>query len=131
MNDLERFGNMNMAKILLIGDDIAAIDLMAASAEGLGYETVVIYESVDALETAIQEEPALVILEEKMEIFHGFEVSTQLRGDPDVPNDLPILMMTSNNVKPQDLEKAGITDTILPEIDPALLREKLVALTGE
>ena len=120
-----------MAKILLVGDDIGAVDLMAASAEGLGYETVCIYLSVDTVETAINEAVDLVILEEKMNYFNGFEVAEQLRADPDVPRELPILMMTKNNIDARDLLHYGITGTILPEVDPAMLRERLVALTGE
>jgi len=120
-----------MAKILLVGDDIGAVDLMAASAEGLGYDTVSIYESVDTLEAAINESPDLIILEEKMNYLNGFEVAEKLRNDPDIPNELPILMMTKNNIDVRELLQFGINDTILPELDPAALREIFVGLTGE
>lgn len=120
-----------MAKILVVGDDIAAVDLMAVSAEGLGYEVVTLYESIDALECAVAENVDLVILEENMNVFNGFEVATAMRGEPDVPEDLPILIMTRNSIKPQDLERAGVIDTIHPEPDPATLRELLVHHIGE
>jgi CheY-like chemotaxis protein len=120
-----------MAKVLLVGDDIAAIDLMATSIEGLGYEAITLYESIDTVEAVVTEEIDLVILEENMNVFNGFEIAEQLKGDPDVPNELPVLMMTTNKIKPQDLEHAQIEDTILPEIELSLLREVLVSLLGE
>lgn len=120
-----------MAKVLLVGEDIGTVDVMALSIEGLGYEVITLYESIDAVETAISQIPDLVILEENMNVFNGFEIGTALRSDPDVDDQLPVLMMTKHSISSQDLERAGITDTILPEIDPASLREILVLHTGE
>ena len=120
-----------MAKILLVGNDIGTVDLMAASAEGLGYDTVSIYESIDTIETTTNESPDLVILEENMNYLNGFEVAEQLRNDPDIPKELPILMMTKHNIDVRELLQYGINDTILPELDPATLREIFVGLTGE
>lgn len=120
-----------MAKILIVGENIGAIDLMAASAEGLGYDAITLYQSVDAVETAIAEEVGLVIVEEDMKYFNGYEVCEALRADPDVPRELPVLLMTTGKVDVRDLHKYGFTDTILPELDPAALREIFVKLTGE
>ena len=120
-----------MAKILIVGNDIERVDIMAHSVEGLGYEAITLYESVDAVEQAITKSVDLVILEETMDIFNGYETSSNLRADPEVPADLPILMTVRGTVHQHDLDKAGVTDTLSMEIDPASLREILVRFTGE
>ncbi|MFP6584481.1 MAG: response regulator [Candidatus Hydrogenedentota bacterium] len=120
-----------MAKVLLVGEDIGVVDVMASSIEGLGYDVITLYESIDAVETVISEFPDLVIIGEKMNVFNGFEIADALQGDPDVDDELPVLMMTKRSISSQDLARAGIRDTILPEIDPASLREILVLHTGE
>lgn len=120
-----------MAKILIVGNDIERVDIMAQLAESLGYEALTLYESVDTVEQAIAESVNLVILEENMDIFNGYETSSNLRADPEVPAELPILMIVRRSVHQHDLDKAGITDTLSMEIDPAALREILVRFIGE
>ena len=120
-----------MAKILVVGNDLAHVDLIAVSAEGLGYEALTLYESYDTVELVIAESVDLVIVEENMDVFTGYETSSNLRADPDVPAELPILMTLSGAIHQRDLDRAGITDTIPLEIDPALFREILVKYTGE
>ncbi len=120
-----------MAKILIVGNDIEQVDIMALSAEGLGYETLTLYESIDTVEQAVEASVDLVILQEKMDIFNGYETSSNLRADPDVPTELPILMVIKGTIHQNDLDRAGVTDVLPVEMDPATLREVLVRYTGE
>ena len=120
-----------MAKILIVGNDIEHVDIMAQSSEGLGYEVITLYESVDTVEVAVAEAVNLVILEEKMDVFNGYETSSNLRADPDVPAELPVLMTIAGTIHQNDLDRAGVTDTLPLEMDPATLREVLVRYTGE
>lgn len=121
-----------MATILIVGNDIGPVDIMALSAEGLGYEAVTLYESMDTVEQTIALSPDLVILDEKMDVFNGYETASNLRADPEVPGELPILMVIKKSAEQYELDGAGITDTLSSwEIDPAALREILVRHTGE
>jgi len=120
-----------MAKVLMVGNDIEHVDIIAYSAEGLGYETVCTYDSIDTVKLAISETVDLVILEEKMNGFTGYEASSNLRTDPDVPAELPILMTFTGIYHDNDLHKAGVTDVLPWELDPAAFREILVKYTGE
>lgn len=120
-----------MAKILVVGNDIEHVDILAQSAEGLGYETVCSYDSIDTVDLAISESVDLVILEEKMIGFTGFETCSNLRADPEIPAELPILMTFTGIYHDNDLHKAGVTDVLPWELDPAAFREILVNYTGE
>jgi CheY-like chemotaxis protein len=120
-----------MAKVLIVGEDIGHVDLMETTIEGLSYDVVTVYESIDALDMVIEQSFDLVMMDEKMSGLTGYELCSAMRGDPEIDNDLPILMFDSGFLDDNKLKSAGVTETILPEIDPGLLTEILVRLTGE
>ncbi|MFP6597271.1 MAG: response regulator [Candidatus Hydrogenedentota bacterium] len=120
-----------MAKVLIVGEDIGHVDLMETTIDGLGYDVVTVYESIDALDIAIEQPFDLVMMGEKMSGLTGYELCTAMRGDPEIDDDLPILMFDNGFLDDDKLKSAGITETILPELDPGLLTEIMVRLTGE
>ena len=120
-----------MAKVLIVGEDIGHVDLMATTIEALGYDVVSVYESIEALDIAIQQPFDLVMLDEKMSGLTGYELCSALRGHPDIDNGLPVLMFDNGYLDDGKLQSAGVTDTILPELDTGRLTEILVRLMGE
>ena len=89
-----------------------------------------LYESFDAIDEALKPYD-LVMLDATMNGLTGYEVSTALRGDPEIDENLPILMFDNGFLDDAKLKSSGITDTILPEIDPSTLTEILVKFIGE
>jgi CheY-like chemotaxis protein len=120
-----------MAKVLIVGEDIGHVDFMETTLEALGYDAVTLYESFDALDRAIKEEFALVMLDEKMSGLTGYELCAALRGDPEIDIDLPILMFDNGFLDDNKVKSSGITETIAPELDPGLMTEILVRLIGD
>lgn len=120
-----------MAKVLIVGENIGPIDLLATTVEALDYEVVTLYESIDAQDTALAQEFSLVILEAKMNGLTGYEVSSILCGDPEIDDALPIIMLDDGYLDDNKLKSCGATETMKPEIDPSLLNEVLVRLIGE
>ena len=120
-----------MASVLIVGEDIGHVDFMETSIGALGYEVDTLYESIEAQDAAIGKQYALILLDAKMSGLTGYELCTILRGDPEIDNDLPIVMFDNGFLDEGKLKSCGITETILSEVDPGLLNEFLVRLIGE
>ena len=120
-----------MATVLIVGEDIGHVDFMETMVEGLGYEVVTVYESIDALDVVLGQPFSLVMLDEKMSGLTGYELCSVLRGDPEIDNDLPILMFDKGFLDDDKVKSSGVTETILPELDPGIMTEILVRLIGE
>ncbi len=94
-----------MAKILLATSDTGLYDILAAEITGEGYALLWAVDGQDAYEQCLAEQPDLMLLDVNTTVFNGFEVCEMLRGDPDVPERLPVLLLTDDEVNPRTLEK--------------------------
>lgn len=120
-----------MAKILVAGQDAAAIDAVSASIEGLGHETIIVESATDVVGEVIEHAAAMVVLDEHMETFDGFEVAAMLRADPDIVDAFPILLLVSLAVDSRKLDKAGVTETFVKDRDSAEFECLLLKCLGD
>lgn len=120
-----------MAKILVAGQDAAAIDAVSASIEGLGHETIIVESATDVVGEVIEHAAAMVVLDEHMETFDGFEVAAMLRADPDIVDAFPILLLVSLAVDSRKLDKAGVTETFVKDRDSAEFEGLLLKCLGD
>ena len=93
---------MATKKILVVDDDLQTVKLVGLVLDRKGYEITAARRGEEALEKARNELPDLVILDVMMPDMNGYEVSRQLRADPETA-DLPILMFTA---------KSGVQDKV-------------------
>jgi len=70
-----------MAKILIVDDDPQATTLLEMLLSPRGYETISVNESSKAVNTAIETQPDLIILDLMMPDPDGFKVCRMLRAD--------------------------------------------------
>ena len=83
-----------IAKILLIDDDVDFVEATKTVLESKPYEVIVAYEGNEGLQKARKENPDLIILDIIMPVKDGFITAEQLKKDPELCK-IPVLMLTS------------------------------------
>jgi len=96
-----------MATILIGTMDSQAFDSLSGEIMGEGHEVRWASDGKEACELAPR--AALVFLDAALPIFNAYEVAAILRGDPDVPRDLPIFLLGDEAVEPHQFERSGFT----------------------
>lgn len=120
-----------MAKILVATEDLLAQDQMVATIEAEGYETVTATDGMEAQEVALSEQPDLILLEPTLAVFDGFETALALREDPDIPKEVPIVLITDEAVEPHKVERFKITELFPKTHGSVHLRDMVVRLLGD
>ena len=85
-----------MAKVLVIDDEKDIADLVMLVLELGSHKVTVCTEPDQAVPTALQVQPELILLDVVMPNVDGFEVFRELREEPALAK-VPIAFLTSNN----------------------------------
>jgi len=91
----------NPARILIVDDNPANVDILAARLESQGYEIVKAEDGEQALEAAKRDLPDLILLDVMMPRIDGFEVCRRIKADPALPF-MPIILVTAKS-DPKDV----------------------------
>lgn len=114
------------AKILVVDDEPDYLSTIQCRLEWHNYEVVTAGNGKEALEKALSEKPALILLDTNMPIMNGHEVLERLRNTPEL-KETPVIMVTALcDVK--DITKAssfGISDYVAKPFNFAELMEKI------
>lgn len=94
---------MTNFKILVVDDETYIVELVKFNLEKEGFEVIVAYDGVSALELVKSESPDLIVLDIMLPIMDGLEVCKALKQDENF-NTIPIIMLTA---------KGGEIDTVL------------------
>lgn len=101
-------------KILLVEDDEALAAVYRSRLELEGFETQEVNNGEEALSTAVQFKPDLILLDVMMPKISGFDVLDILRNTPETAN-IRIIMLTALS-QPKDKERAeslGVDDYLV------------------
>lgn len=120
-----------MATILISTEDLHVAEQLKTTVDGLGHTALHVLTTENVSEDVVLNRVDLVLATLNTVPFDGFAVSMMLRGDPDVPDGLPIVLVTETAVDPRRVEKAGLSDVIEGELDTAYLNEVLVRHLGD
>ena len=85
---------MNVTKVLVVDDEQSIVTLLKYNIEQAGYQVIVAYDGVQALEKVNEEKPDLVVLDVMLPEKDGIEVCKTIRSDK---NQVPILMLTAKD----------------------------------
>ena len=119
-----------MASILIATDDSALYEILAAEIGAEGHEAHWAIDGHEACEMVPGTDPSLIMLDAGLAIYNAFETCALLRSDPEVPAQLPILILSDDDVDPHKLEKVRAT-ALFPKTHPAHdLRDALVKYLG-
>jgi DNA-binding response OmpR family regulator len=121
-----------MATILIVDDQVATLDLMAATIRLLGHEPEIAQSGSHALSLIASAPPDLVLLDLMMPGMNGIEVLQQLRTSIG-KNQLPVVMITAGgeyDIEERVLE-AGATACLHKPINVDRLKETIKACLAD
>ena len=101
-------------KILLVEDDEALANVYSSRLDIEGFETKWVANGEDALATATEFKPDLILLDAMMPKISGFDVLDILRNTPETAN-IRVIMLTALS-QPKDKERAetlGVDDYLV------------------
>ncbi|GGI40323.1 response regulator transcription factor [Mammaliicoccus stepanovicii] len=81
-------------KVLVVDDEQSIVTLLKYNIEQAGYQVIVAYDGVQALEKVNEEKPDLVVLDVMLPEMDGIEVCKTIRSNK---NQVPILMLTAKD----------------------------------
>jgi two-component system cell cycle response regulator len=81
-------------KILIVDDEPRNVKLLAAMLPSEKYECFRAYDGSEALERVAEKAPDLILLDIMMPVTNGFEVTKELKNDPNY-RDIPIILVTA------------------------------------
>lgn len=115
-----------MSYILFAEDDKVSQTLIREMLELMGYEIRVTNNGVDAQQMALDERPALMLLDVLMPLRSGLDVTQAVKAH--YGEDAPYVILISALGSLQDIEQgklAGADDYIIKPFSPETLREKV------
>jgi DNA-binding response OmpR family regulator len=121
-----------MKKILIADDEAYIRELLITTLEVGNYNILTAKDGQEAVKSACDEKPDLMILDIGMPKLDGFEVCKQLKSDPETESII-IIMLTALG---QEAEKAkgfemGADDYFVKPFSPMALLDKIKEVFGE
>jgi DNA-binding response OmpR family regulator len=104
-------------EVLLIEDSRTQAAQIKETLESVGLRVRVAYDGPDGIRDAIENPPALIVLDVKLPTMDGFQVCRRLKRNP-TTQDVPVIMLTEKS-KAQDTMtglRAGADDYIPKDI---------------
>ena len=117
------------AVIVVADDDADILDLVTLTLERAGHVVHCARDGEEALELVRRERPDVAVLDVAMPKLDGFELTRQLRGDPET-SEVQIVLLTAR-VQERDTDAglaAGATEYIRKPFSPQELQERVAAL---
>jgi len=114
-----------MAKVLIATNDSGVLDTLAAEIQGEGHEVDCAADGQEAYDQVLGSCPDLIVLDPALPVFDGYEICRILRDDPDVPERIPILFLTTADSDQRSMERAGGTDSLPKQHEAWQVRELL------
>ncbi len=116
-------------KILVVDDDLETIRLIGLMLQKQGYQIIAANNGAQALASAKLEQPDIILLDIMMPDMDGYEVTRQLRADPQTANT-PILMFSAKGQVDDKVVgyEAGIDDYLTKPTHPIELNARIKSL---
>ncbi len=99
-----------MARVLIATDDARLMANVEAAVVARGHESVEAIDGQDAIGRVLADAPDMAFLDAGLTVFNGLEACEALRAHPDVPRNLPIILLSDVRIETRQLENAGVTE---------------------
>jgi len=120
-----------MSKVLLVEDNEMNRDMLSRRLERKGFEVIYAQDGSVAVELAISEQPALILMDMSLPVMDGWEATRRIKADP-ATKDIPVIALTAHAMA-GDREKAidaGCEDYDTKPVDFPRLLGKIESLIG-
>jgi len=115
--------HLHKATIMMVDDESLNLEIIQLHLEEAGYSRFILLDqSVEAMDTIMQEEPDILLLDLMMPEVTGFEILQYMRSNEKLKY-LPVIILTSSS-DPEDKLRAlelGATDFLSKPVDPSEL----------
>lgn len=118
-----------MTKILYVEDNEDNVFMLTRRLSKNGYEVVVAGDGQEGVARAIEELPALILMDLRLPILDGWEATRQLKANPATQN-IPVIALSAHAM-PGDVERAlaaGCNDYDTKPVEMKRLLSKIEAL---
>ncbi|MBW8735457.1 MAG: response regulator, partial [Asticcacaulis sp.] len=117
------------ARVLIVDDIPANVRLLQAKLEADYYDVITAGNGEAGIETAIEEQPDIILLDVMMPGVDGYEVCRQLKHHPETRH-IPIILLTALDGRDDRLSglEAGADDFLTKPVDDVILMARLKAL---
>lgn len=121
-----------VSQILIADDDPLLVELLEYKLEAQGYDVLKADDGPSALETAQQQQPALIVLDAMMPGFDGFEVLRRLK-EQQATARIPVVMLSARKNESDVLNglSLGANDYMVKPFMPQELVTRISKILGE
>ncbi|NOX76489.1 MAG: response regulator [Gammaproteobacteria bacterium] len=118
-----------MSKVLLVEDNEMNRDMLSRRLERKGFQVVFAQDGGAAVDQALSEQPALILMDMSLPVMDGWEATRRIKANPDT-QAIPIIALTAHAMA-GDKEKAleaGCEDYDTKPVDFPRLLDKIESL---
>lgn len=114
------------SRVLVVDDNMDAADMLVMMLQMFGHEVQAVYSGQTALETAVEYQPDVVLLDIGLPDMNGYEVARHLRQQPQT-KDVRLIAMTGygQDSDRQRSQEAGCEHHLVKPVDPQKLQDLL------
>ena len=118
-------------RLLLVDDNPTNLQVLYQALEAEGYELLVAQSGAEAIATAKEAKPHLILLDINMPGIDGYETCRRLKREPETKN-IPVVLLTA---KGRDADKrlgyeVGAVDYVIKPFSPNRLIERIQEILG-
>jgi len=118
-----------VSKVLLVEDNEMNRDMLSRRLERKGFQVVFAQDGGAAVDQALSEQPALILMDMSLPVMDGWEATRRIKANPDT-QAIPIIALTAHAMA-GDKEKAleaGCEDYDTKPVDFPRLLDKIESL---
>lgn len=124
---------MRPETLLVVDDSPLIVRILSMILRKAGYNVETAGDGEEAIQKAIEVQPAIIFLDAMMPKKDGYEVARELRRNPHLKHQPYIIMLTALD-QPQDRERAkaeGVDEVMTKPFTPAQVTERIQTILRE
>ena len=114
----------NKLNVLIVDDDLAILDLMKNILKGFNFNPSVARSGEEALETARNDAPDVILLDLHMPGMGGREVIDALKAEPAL-REVPVIILSGEMLARRELDALGAVCSVTKPFDLPILIERI------
>lgn len=124
--------SQSSSRVLVVDDNLDAADMLAMMLQMFGHEVRAVYSGQAALETVIEYQPDVVLLDIGLPEMNGYEVAWHLRQQPQT-KDVWLIAITGygQETDRQRSQEAGFDHHLVKPVEPQKLQYLLATLAKQ